>query len=318
MRCSGSGGRSISRAAAGLLAAALLLTACASTANPTGNPSAGEATANPPGPPTLPAASDQASSTRAPGDTLAAGATPDPDATSTPGGSPAETGTPAAGPSPTGTSAGRALPACAYRDIPARGNPDRDWATMVLDTIYRLPADFAPKHLVSTAKAGMNGGLEVIPAVIDDLRDMHAASARDGEEIAVRWAYRSYAEQAGAFAYWVRTSGRQEALRLSARPGHSEHQLGTTIDFRSADSFRPPWDYPDWGTTGPGIWMAQNAWRYGFVLSYPKGQQSETCYGYEPWHYRYVGRDLARDVHGSGQTLRRYLWDHASRPAQIP
>jgi D-alanyl-D-alanine carboxypeptidase len=180
----------------------------------------------------------------------------------------------------------------------------------VLDTIYRLPSDFVPKHLVDTTQAGMNGGLEVISALLDDLRAMHEASIAAGAEIAVRWAYRSYGEQAGAFAYWVRTSGRQEALRLSARPGHSEHQLGTAVDFRSADSDLPPWDYDDWGTTEPGAWMGKNAWRYGFVLSYPRGEQSDTCYGYEPWHYRYVGRAIAKDVHQSGETLRRYLWEH--------
>ena len=180
---------------------------------------------------------------------------------------------------------------------------------MVLDTIYRLPSDFVPKHLVDTSEAGMNGGLEVIRAVVDDLRAMHEASIKDNAEIAVRWAYRSYGEQAGAFGYWVRHSGRQEALRLSARPGHSEHQLGTAVDFRSADSLTPPWEYDDWGTTKPGTWMAENAWRFGFVLSYPRGMEAETCYGYEPWHYRYVGREIAKDVHESGLTLRRYLWE---------
>jgi zinc D-Ala-D-Ala carboxypeptidase len=203
---------------------------------------------------------------------------------------------------------GTALPSCAYQDIPATGDPNTDWATMVLDTIYRLPADFAPRKLVSTSKAGLQSGYEVIPAVIDDLRAMHEASAAAGAEIAIRWAYRSYAEQQGAFGYWVRQSGKQAALQKSARPGHSEHQLGTAIDFRSADSLKPPWDYPDWATTPAGAWMLQNAWRYGFVLSYPKGDQALTCYAYEPWHYRYVGRDLAAQIHQSGVTPREFLW----------
>src|SRR5262249_10020073 len=200
------------------------------------------------------------------------------------------------------------LPECAYKDLPATGDPNEDWATMVLDTIYRLPADFAPKKLVSTSKAGLQTGYEIIPAVVDDLRAMHEASAQDGAEIAIRWAYRSYAEQQGAFAYWVRQSGKQAALQKSARPGHSEHQLGTAIDFRSADSLEAPWDYPDWATTPAGAWMLQNAWRYGFVLSYPKGKQAVTCYAYEPWHYRYVGRDLADQIHQSGLTPREFLW----------
>jgi zinc D-Ala-D-Ala carboxypeptidase len=247
-----------------------------------------------------------------PGETPATGESPATGASPVTGSSPGATIRPGETPAPSGRNGGDTLPACSYRDLRANGDPDRDWATMVLDTVYRLPADFVPKHLVSTSKAGMNGGLEVIPALVDDLREMHEASAVAGAEIAVRWAYRSYGEQAGAFAYWVRTSGRQEALRLSARPGHSEHQLGTAVDFRSANSLRPPWDYPDWGATAPGAWMAENAWHYGFVLSYPKGGTPETCYGYEPWHYRYVGRDVARAVHESGETLRRYLWEHSN------
>ena len=55
--------------------------------------------------------------------------------------------------------------------------------------------------------------------------------------------------------------------------------------------------------------MEANAWRFGFVMSYPAGKLALTCYGYEPWHYRYVGRDLAAAIHASGRTPRRYLWE---------
>lgn len=206
-------------------------------------------------------------------------------------------------------SAVRRLPRCRYRDVPAVGDPATDWATMVLDTVYRLPADYAPRRLVSTRRAGLQSGFEVIPEVIDDLRAMHQASIRAKAEIAVRWAYRSYGEQAGAFAYWVRDAGRARALQVSARPGHSEHQLGTAVDFRSADSLLAPWEYDDWATTKPGAWMARNAWRHGFVMSYPRDLTEETCYAYEPWHYRYVGREVAAAIHDSGLSPRRYLWE---------
>ena len=96
------------------------------------------------------------------------------------------------------------------------------------------------------------------------------------------------------FAYWVRVSGYAAALRSSARAGHSEHQLGTTLDFRSYGG-SAPWNYADWGTTKAGAWLRNNAWRYGFVMSYPKGKTSVTCYAYEPWHYRYVGTHRGRE-----------------------
>jgi D-alanyl-D-alanine carboxypeptidase len=54
--------------------------------------------------------------------------------------------------------------------------------------------------------------------------------------------------------------------------------------------------------------MAANAWRHGFVMSYPRGETAATCYAYEPWHYRYVGRETAAAVRGSGMTLREAIW----------
>ena len=59
---------------------------------------------------------------------------------------------------------------------------------------------------------------------------------------------------------------------------------------------------------GAGAWLRVNAWKYGFVMSYPKGKTAVTCYQYEPWHYRYVGRTRARLIRSSGLTLREFLW----------
>jgi len=201
------------------------------------------------------------------------------------------------------------LPECRYADRATRHAHQDSWRITLLDPIYRLPAEYVPERLVSTTRAGLQAGYEVRPEVVDDLRAMAEASRAADAEIAVRWAYRSHGEQGGAFAYWTGQAGLERALRFSARPGHSEHQLGTALDFRSADSLRAPWDYDDWGDTPAGTWMRQNSWRYGFVLSYPRGMSEETCYDYEPWHFRYVGRELAEAVHESGRSLRHYLWE---------
>ncbi len=209
-----------------------------------------------------------------------------------------------------GVAATPRLPTCAYLDIKTRFLSLKRWRHTSLDTRLRVGPKYVPTDLVSVGRAGIGGSGKVRRLVIDDLEAMTAAARRAGKAIAVRSAYRSYQEQKATFAYWVRVSGRAAALRSSARPGHSEHQLGTTIDFRSASSTKAPWDYTDWATTGPGTWMKNNAWTYGFVMSYPKGKSSITCYTYEPWHYRYVGRDLAKRIHDSGLTIREYLWRH--------
>ena len=94
---------------------------------------------------------------------------------------------------------------------------------------------------------------------------------------------------------------------LAARPGHSEHQLGTAVDFTHL-SGGTPWSGGDWARTRAGRWMLANAARYGWVLSYPKGATTSTCYRYEPWHWRWVGRTTARAIHESGPVPREGLW----------
>ena len=200
------------------------------------------------------------------------------------------------------------LPTCRYVDIATRYGKLSDWRRTLVDTNLMVGKAYRPRDLVSVSTAGIGGSGEVRAIVIDDLRAMANAARKAGAGIAVRSAFRSYRQQISVFNGWVAQQGYHMALLFSARPGHSEHQLGTTIDFRSAASTLPPWGYTDWATTRSGSWMARNAWKYGWVLSYPKGKQGQVCYGYEPWHWRYVGRPLAKQIHDSGLTVRKFLW----------
>jgi D-alanyl-D-alanine carboxypeptidase len=202
------------------------------------------------------------------------------------------------------------LPACRFTDVPALGDPRTDWATMVLDTRFKVGPDDRPRKLVSVRKAGIGTvlGARIIPEAIDDLRSLHEASVAAGAEVVIRTAYRSYAQQASVFRSWVATAGERTARTVSARPGHSEHQLGSALDFAGAGDPKAPWEHADWATTKPGRWLMRHAWEHGFVLSYPDGMTDRTCYAYEPWHYRYVGRGLAAAIEESGLTPREYLW----------
>jgi D-alanyl-D-alanine carboxypeptidase len=137
-----------------------------------------------------------------------------------------------------------------------------------------------------------------------DFLALRAAAAAAGTPLVAISTYRSYALQVATFDYWVKVGGYQQALRTSARPGHSEHQLGTAIDF--GDGSAAPWEYADWAETAAGAWLAAHAAEFGFVQSFPKGKTNVTCYDYEPWHYRYVGRALARTIADSRVTLREY------------
>jgi D-alanyl-D-alanine carboxypeptidase len=200
--------------------------------------------------------------------------------------------------------------------VPTSFDSYGDWPRTLLDTIYRLPSSYGPSDLVSTSNAGINGGYYVRGFVIADLAQMAAAARDAGAPIGVASAYRSYSTQASTFNAWVSETGYDDALLFSARAGHSEHQLGTTLDFKSAGG-PDPWDV-NFGSTAAGSWLHANAWRYGFVMSYPYGSTPVTCYGYEPWHYRYFGRELATAIHESGATSREYLWDHGSAMTTPP
>lgn len=132
------------------------------------------------------------------------------------------------------------------------------------------------------------------------------AAREQGFEIVVRSAYRSYADQERTYAYNVAAFGQEYADRSSARPGHSEHQLGTTGDLTSASN---GFALEGFGNTAEGRWVAENAATFGFVLSYPEGAEQITGYVYEPWHVRYVGVDVAAAIVASGLTPIEYLLD---------
>lgn len=195
---------------------------------------------------------------------------------------------------------------CVDRDVPAPSATDV--ALTVLDRSYALPAAYAPADLVPASTAGLTGssGTKLVRSiVVEDLAAMAVAWREAGLSVIVESAHRSYGNQAATFDSWVSRLGYAAALVRSARPGHSEHQLGTAIDVTS-----PGWGgrFGDWAVeSAEGAWMAENAWRYGFVMSYPAGSQPETCFSYEPWHYRWIGRDAAEAHRTSGLTLRRFL-----------
>lgn len=201
----------------------------------------------------------------------------------------------------------RALPACRYRDQLTRYRKVKEWRKTLVDTNLRVKRSYVPWDLVPVSRAGLRGGGSVRKVMIKDLTALANAARRKGKPLAVRSAYRSYQTQVATFDSWVRRSGYAAALRFSARPGHSEHQLGTTVDFTTAPGV--PLN-STFGTSPAGKWLAKHSWRFGFVMSYPKGKQRLSCYGYEPWHFRYVGRDLARRIHESGDVPRVYLWEH--------
>jgi D-alanyl-D-alanine carboxypeptidase len=133
----------------------------------------------------------------------------------------------------------------------------------------------------------------------------------DGLAPTVLSSYRSYIEQAVAHQRWM-VEDPATADQISALPGHSEHQLGTALDFGSpeipaltgsnSDKFSPLF-----AQTNEGRWLAEHAFEYGFMMTSPSGAEALTGLAYEPWHFRYVGVDLASYLQASGYFLNEYL-----------
>ncbi len=133
----------------------------------------------------------------------------------------------------TASAAATDLPSCSVADTLTMHRTLADWRRSILDSRYRLSSGYHPGDLRSTSAAGLNGGFRVRKGVIADLRAMAASARKAGARFAVQSAYRSYSTQKSTFAYWVRVHGYTVALTESARAGHSEHQLGTTLDLRT-------------------------------------------------------------------------------------
>ena len=199
------------------------------------------------------------------------------------------------------------LPECRIQDKLTRYTKVRQWKKTLLDTNLKVKRSYKPWDLVSVSRANIAGSGKVRKIMIEDLKALARAARKAGKPLAVRSAFRSYDYQKRLFNSYVRTYGFEKAAKFSARPGHSEHQLGTTVDFSVGPGVPLSTRF---GDSPSGKWLARNGWKYGFIMSYPKGKRTASCYGYEPWHWRYFGRGLARKIHESGQVPRRYLYEN--------
>lgn len=172
-----------------------------------------------------------------------------------------------------------------------------------LDKQHRLAADCAPGDLEQLpGPISAQGPQYMRSEALSAITELFEAARADGFHLQVNSSFRSYQTQVDTYNYWVQTVGREQADRTSARPGHSEHQLGTTADVGARGRFLEAFV-----GSAEADWLAENSWRYGFIVSYPDGKEDITGYTYEPWHIRYVGKDVAAEVQSSGLTLKEFL-----------
>lgn len=137
------------------------------------------------------------------------------------------------------------------------------------------------------------------------LEKLFAAAKEDGVALAGVSAYRSRATQKALFERYVKKDGEAKARTYSAVPGTSEHETGLAIDVSGSDGKCAASDC--FADTKEAEWLAEHAPEYGFIIRYPKGKENITGYQYEPWHLRYVGVEIAKEIAAKGITLEEYF-----------
>lgn len=171
----------------------------------------------------------------------------------------------------------------------------------------KLPSNFKPKDLVSIPAKykKSNYNYQLRKEAADALAKMIDAAAKDNISLWVVSAWRSESTQKSLFNNSKNSDGLAHALIYSAKPGHSEHQLGLAVDLNKASSkahFEKTKEY---------AWLKENSYKYGFMERYLEGKEFITGYGFEPWHYRYFGITLATNLHEEGCTYEEYLVKHS-------
>ena len=174
------------------------------------------------------------------------------------------------------------------------------------------PTTYLPDLTPITGVAASPQGQLLRSVALAAFQRLSAEALEQGHSLTVSSAYRSFREQESTYSYWVSRLGPIEAGRISAKAGHSEHQLGTTVDVTSA-SVRLELTEA-FGTAPEGMWLQANAQRFGFTMSYPDDKESVTGYAYEPWHWRYVGETMATWLQRKGLTLTEWLRTRSSLP----
>ena len=215
--------------------------------------------------------------------------------------------TPALALSGTGTTSAMQSTQTAVLTAADQAVSQEDWQLLLVNAWHKLPEDY---HVELKTLAN---GLQVDARIYDDLNAMLTDCREAGLEPIVCSAYRTEDTQTRLYrnkvsrllsAGWRRDTVEQEAARWVAPPGTSEHQTGLALDIVSAD-----YQLLDeqQAQTPEQQWLMAHCWEYGFVLRYPTDKCAVTGIGYEPWHYRYVGKEAAREMQQKGLCLEEYL-----------
>jgi len=176
---------------------------------------------------------------------------------------------------------------------------------MLVNKYYKLDETFEPNDLVTIKTDhswGTYGENKIREEVYTAFKDMWNSALESDIYLMINSSYRPYNDQERVYNNYKNKNGESYADKIAARPGYSEHQTGLALDifcttngstktFASSDAYK---------------WLLENSYKYGFILRYPEGKENITGYAFESWHYRYVGKDLAKKIYDENITFDEY------------
>lgn len=172
---------------------------------------------------------------------------------------------------------------------------------MLVNKFYKLSETYVPSDLVDVSLSYAYEGKQVSKMMYDSLTNMLDAAKESGYNLVVSQGYRSYADQEEAYNDIEASSGVDYADKVAARPGHSEYQTGLSVVVKPLYT-----EGSDMENSPEHTWILENAYKYGFILRYPKDKENITGFSYDAWRLRYVGSNAARIIHNENITFDEY------------
>lgn len=185
-------------------------------------------------------------------------------------------------------------------------NSNNIGGTLIVNNDNMLSKDYKPKNMKTLDLPFINSSkteeMKMDNVAAKSVEELYMKAKEDGINYLATSAYRSYEYQKEIYNKKVLSDGYQKANEYVAKPGYSEHQSGLCIDLTNEERWFDE-------STKEAKWLADNAYKFGFILRYPKGKEDITGKAYEPWHIRYVGRDIAKKIYEKQITLEEYLYE---------
>lgn len=186
-----------------------------------------------------------------------------------------------------------------YTNIKRATNLNKN--TILVNKYNYLTEDYVPDNLESISLDYARSGMQLVREAKDAYEAMAKAAKQEKLTLVATSSYRSYEYQEKLYNNYVKSDGKEAADTYSGRPGFSEHQTGLSVDIYNGKG-----NYEEFDKTKEFEWVQNNAYKYGFILRFPKGKELLTGYDYESWHYRYVGTQIATYIHDNNLCFEEY------------